>query len=673
MRWLIAGLVLVWGVFTAFAYLVVLPEEQAGEELMRAYTSVAEAIEADATVAGPGVEAKVAAFVAAWRERAGGALPDDLETLWSMEADTRRPLLVAFREAFQEIYGFGIEDAPTLVWSTDDNPARQVQCQLFREWHLLNYGTPADIVTDPSNRDITKAIVQCVAGKGPDLIESYGPEQLRQFVESGVALDVTEAAQEDGFGLDMAFEAAKPSMATRGPDGEWRQYAFPCNVGYTVLFYHQDLFEAAEVAKPRGPWSVEEATATARRLIDHAEREGTRRFGIMNLGAWDMGVHAGGRFFNESATASLYNTPETVRGLTAYHDMIYRDDVAPTPAEAASVAAAGGATMNAGAEAASASSLFAAKVAAMYVGGRWEYVSLAERNRDRVILPAIARRLAEDSLDDETRQLLIEARETIRQDVLLPISDEAHAAMNAALTDEDRAGLVRLGVAHVPTAIGAPTYNAGARVALVNRSSEHVDLALRFLRFLGSEAYNEQINQTYDSICGVPAFTLDDDGISGPPRALPGLEEMDSPVFVEAMDEWARSEQISPFITRTRLGELVGPVLEDLQNDALGPAEAARLIERRINEQISANLRRNEMLRGRWEAIVGKAFDPDPSLYLPDQLEETEHSRSAFRERMLRVIDDKQRQAAEAAVGKADGVSGSDSFGSPAAASGVTR
>jgi ABC-type glycerol-3-phosphate transport system substrate-binding protein len=305
--------------------------------------------------------------------------------------------------------------------------------------------------------------------------------------------------------------------------------------------------------------------------------------------------------------------------------------------------------MNAGAEAASASSLFAAKVAAMYVGGRWEYVALARRNRDRVILPAIAEAIADNATSNTDRELLIEARQTIGRDVLLPMSDDAYAAMQRAVDtyadEQEREQLVQLGVAHVPSVIGAPTYNAGARVAIINRSSENIDLAVRFLRFLGSEPYNEQINQTYDSICGVVEFTTDADGISGPPRALPGLEQMDSPVFVDAMNDWARSEQISPFITRTRLGELVSPVLEDLQNNALGPAEAARLIERRVNDQIAANLRRDAQLRERWEAIVGKAFDPDPDAYLADQLADTEHSRAAFRQRMLEVIDAKQRQA----------------------------
>jgi ABC-type glycerol-3-phosphate transport system substrate-binding protein len=653
MRWVLSGLLLVWGVLTVIAYAMVLPDSAQREQVVLAYLDIA-----DHPDASQDVRTLLDSFRSAVEagQHDGVALPaGGLSAAVTLPADERAPVVRAFARHLRNA-GVDLDAVPTLVWSTDDNPARQTQLHLFRVWHLLEYGEPVDIRPDPSNRDITKAIVQCVAGRGPDIIESYGPEQLRQFVESGVALDVTERAREQGFAIDRAFDAAKPSMATRADDGSWRQFAFPCNVGYTVLFYHRDLFEDAGVALPTsvpvGTWDIEAVTDLGLRLIEHAEARGTRRFGIMNLGAWDMATHAGGRFFNESGTASFYNSRFTVEGLTAYHDMIYRDGVAPTPAEAASVAAGGGATMNAEADAASASSLFAAKVAAMYVGGRWEYKSLAERNRDRVILPAIDRELARPGIDEYLEEQLLTARRFLQRDVLLPMPVEAHAAMDSILTEADRAGLVQLGIAHIPSTLGVPTYNAGARVAIVNRSGQNVDYALRFLRFLGSEAYNEQINGTYDSICGVVEYTTDDNGISGPPAPLPGLEAMDSPVFATAMRDWARSEQVSPFITRTRLGELVGPVLEDLRNDAIGPAQAARVIEKRVNDQIAANLRRDDLLRERWEAVTGVTFDPDPEIYLPDQLDESEHGRRAFNERRQAAIDAKRAQAA-AAVGAA--------------------
>lgn len=623
MRWVILVLVAMWVVLSVVAYTVVLPNEAEDGAIIAAYFEVdGEAPE------------RVQAFLDGFREYASGelgqSLPPDLNQVFALPVDQRDRIVELFRAYYASDRPEGmpaLSAVPRLVWSTDDNPARRTQAALFRAWHLKTYGEPIDIVTDPANRDITKVVIQCVAGKGPDIIESYGPSQLQQMVDAGVALDVTAAAQAEGFGIERAFEAAWPSMAVEQEDGGWLQYAFPCNVGYTVLFYHRDLFEQAGVEAPSGPWSINEATVKAKALIEHARERGIeRRVGLMNLGAWDMALAAGGRFLNEEGTASAYNSSETIAGLTAFQNMMYVDRVSPTPAEAASMATAGGASMNTTAETASASSLFADKVAAMYVGGRWEYAQLASRNFEQVIRPASMRELATGQMSDAEAGLVREAMAILQRDILNPMSDAQFEALTRTLNDSDRSRLLQVGVAHMPSVTGTPFYMAGARVAVVNRSSALREEAVRFLRFLSSDVYNEQINGAFDSICGVPEFCLDEDGISGPPRALPGLEQMDSPVFVEAMLSYAEPEQLSDFIGPGRLGALAGPVIEKLEKRDIGPAEAARVIENRINMQIAANLRRDVVMRERWEAMVGAEFDPDPSVPLRLQVERARSS-----------------------------------------------
>lgn len=609
MRWLILALAGVWGVLTALAYLVVMPETSRDQDLIRAYWQVA------AEKSNPAVGGVVSAFLAENPAIDGRPTPAP-GALLRLDPSAQEPYLRAFRR-YCLTAGNDLSRAPTLVWSTDDNPARRVQCQLFRVWHLRTFGQPIDIVPDPTNRDITKTIVQCVAGAGPDIIEAYGPAELGQMVSAGVALDVTEEAGKHGFGTETVFLAAVSSIA-QGEPGALRQFAYPCNVGYTVIFYHRDLFRQAGIPDPAasgGPWNLEQLVAASKKLM--AADPAGRRVGIMGLGAWNLALWGGNTFYNQNRTASLYNNPKTVAGFRAYQDLMYRDKVMPTPAEAASMASSGGANMNAGAESASASALFAAKIAAMVSDGRWSYVGMAQRNRDRVIKPAVERRLRE--LEDQTtdaarseRSLLESGLKSWMADVLVPISPEAHAAISACLTEEDRARLIDVGVMHVPTVDGIPYYEAAARVAIINRVSRHPEQALRFLRFLASPEYNNQINYTFDSICGVPKFA--DAGISGPPKPLPGLEAFDSPVFVEAMEKYAGDWELSPFIGRSRLGMIAGPILERLTNNTLTPERAAQEIEDGINQQIRANLIRDDDLRREWERRVGKAFLRDVPL-----------------------------------------------------------
>lgn len=603
MRTLIAALIGCWIVLTALAYSVVLPDPKESEGLLLAY------LDAGENAAEPAGRI-IRGYLDAHRSSTGQDHPTSA-ALRAMKPEDRTAYLKPLAQWIDSNSDRPIADAPVIVWSTDDNPARQTQCALFRAWHLRTYGTPLDILTDPSNRDTTKTIVQCIAGAGPDVIEAYGPAQLSQFVDAGVALDVTDIAREQGFSEREVFSAAVSSMSSKG-----RQYAFPCNVGYTVLFYHRDMFEQAGINPPpaSGGWTLEQAIAAAKAFSTDSVSGARRRVGIMGLGAWGMALADGATFFNEQATASTFNSPSAVAAFQAYQDLMYRHQVMPTPAELASMASSGGANMNMGAEAASASALFTAKVCAMISDGRWSYVTFARRQLDRVIAPAIRRRieyLASSDLaaSEAPRALLQSALDSLLSDVLVPITDEQYDLVAASLTPDDRANLLHIGVAHVPTTTGAPYYEAAARVAIINRASPRAEQAVRFLRFLASDDYNNQINFTFDSISGTPNI-IKRNGIAGPPRALPGLEAFDSPVFVEAMDQYAKPWELSPFIGRNRLGQLVGPIMEDLTNDAVSPAQAARLIEERINSQIHANLSRDADLRSVWEKRTGKTFDP---------------------------------------------------------------
>jgi ABC-type glycerol-3-phosphate transport system substrate-binding protein len=609
MRWIIVGLVGLLIALTFYGQLVIVPEQNVDRGMIRAFWQMTD-------------HPKVAPLIADYREhyRAtyGEGWPDvtpllaareALDTATGDERDRLRGLVAdleieeeRFRSWYNATQPQRLDEIPRLVWATDANPARAQQCQLFREWHLENYGEPIDIVTDPASRGktlTTKVIIQCIAGAGPDIIESYGPAQLLQFVQSGIALDITDVARERGFGLDRIFPAVHSSLAYDG-----RQYGFTCNVGYVVLLYHRDLFREASVPEPTEPWTIDEFIEVCRQLSDFSS--GRRRYGVLGLHPWPMSLAYGGEFYAHDGAVSYYNSPETVQAFRDFQDMIYTHKIMPSPAESASMAAQGGFGEGN-------IRLFVRKAAAITTGGRWDYATLAQYNRDRVITPAIDRTIDDPATDETTRESLRRIKSTLQLDVLQALTDEDDALMRSVLTDDDRAKLLDIGVAHFPSPTGRPVYEAGGRVSLVNRASPYAEYAMRFIEFLASEAYNEQINQTFDSICGMPEYCTDEDGISGPPKALPGLEGLDSPVFYEAMQYYAAPRALSPFIGDQRMGELVSKVMDQLQNGAIGPAEAARLSEDRINRQIRENLRRDADLRARWEGLTGLTFDPEQS------------------------------------------------------------
>lgn len=512
-----------------------------------------------------------------------------------------------------------LNETPVLVWSTDANPAREVQMALFREWHLRQFGTPADIVTDPSNRELTKSIVQSVAGAGPDIIEYIAAPELKSLVRAGIALDITDDAEQHGFGADTVFPAARSSITVTDDSGRLRQYAYPCNVGYTILMYHKDLFAAAGIDPPTLGDTIDDIRAKGEAVLAAEALPARPLFAVMNFDPLNTALSAGGRLFSpRGATHAVFDSPETVAGLRAFYDLMYTHRAMPRPAEAASMSTstAGG---FGGDVSGSAPGLFAQKSIAMYVGGRWEYVIFAIANRDRVIVPAIDRRLEATTLPTTERERLRSARASLVRDVLVPIPDDEYAAVERCLTEDDRARLLHIGVTHIPTTTGVPMYPTSARGAVVNRAlerdaPERLVYALRFLRFLGSEVYNEQINGAFDSISGRVDACVDHNGISAAPRALPGLEDFDSPVFAEAMLDYAQEWELSPYIGRTRLITILDEVLERLQAGAISPEDAARLAEEAVNRQIIANVRADDRLRDRWQRDTGgvRPADIDP-------------------------------------------------------------
>ena len=610
MRTLLAIMCVILAAMTAGARLFVRPDPVLPDDVIDSLFAI------DPAVAHPAAAAVIEDFTQHILERG------DVEAVRvDLAAASRDPeLRVAMARSYEARVGHAVSDVPRLVWSTGPNPARRVQMAMFRAWHFETFGSAVDIVADPSNRDLTKSIVQSVAGAGPDVIEYIGGAHLTTLVDAGIALDITEYAQEHDFGIGTVFPAAVSSVARADAAGQMRQYGYPCNLDYKVLLYHRDLFDQAGVAHPSGGWSIDEMRAVASEVLASQELSIRPAFAFMSLGPFDAVLAGGGELFATSTRAySAYNSDETVRALELYQDLMYVHGTMPRPAEAASMSAStaggfgGGSTV-------SAPGLFAQKSVLMHVGGRWEYVVYAIANRDRVYVPAIDRTLS--GLDTESHAgriaALESARESLLRDVLLPLKPAELAALRECLNDGDRAGLLHIGVAHVPTSTGTPYYAVAARSSVVNRAltqrdPERLAHAKRFIRFLGSEAYNEQINGTFDSIAGRVEYCVDDDGVAGVPAALPGLEDFDAPVFTEVVLDYGAERVLSEYIGRHRLMRLMTEVLEDVQSGSIEPGVAARRAEEAVNRQIVANVMRDARLRAQWVLDTGV----DPSVLVP--------------------------------------------------------
>jgi multiple sugar transport system substrate-binding protein len=253
-----------------------------------------------------------------------------------------------------------------LVWATDDNPARQEQMALFKQWHLKHYGEPIEIIIDPNNTSHDKVVIQSLAGVGPDLFDFSGNSDLERYIKSGILLEVTDAAKAQGFSYQLVWPSIKSSFVTQ----EGRQYGFPDNAAAYMLIYNKDMFDKAGVPYPKPGWTWDEFLQTAQRLSGKRP-DGMPQYAIANVQAMEMIHQNGGQIFSPEGTHCTLNSPEALYALQYYADLSHKYHVMPTASETNSISSAGG-------WGGGTTSQFTAKYLAMYETGRWTFTGFAK-------------------------------------------------------------------------------------------------------------------------------------------------------------------------------------------------------------------------------------------------------------------------------------------------------
>ena len=243
-----------------------------------------------------------------------------------------------------------------LAWVSDDNPTRQGQLGVFERTH------PRYRVTlDPDNQGVEKVIVQCLAGVGPDLIDSYNAFDLAAFVNSGIVEDLTDTLKQKGIDVkSQTFPGIQGAAIYEG-----RVYGVPADLSVDGIWIHRDILRKAGIPEPRGPWSWEQLAQLAQRLTGRDATGRVTQYGLMFNWDWkDFFFTYGAHIFSPDGRRCLLDRPEASRAIAMMHDLVYKYRVAPTPVEQASMSGEGG--WGSGSIA-----WFGAKRCAMALGGRW--------------------------------------------------------------------------------------------------------------------------------------------------------------------------------------------------------------------------------------------------------------------------------------------------------------
>lgn len=225
------------------------------------------------------------------------------------------------------------EGRTRIIWTTDDNPARTEQVAIFdRMFPTLK------LTIDPNNNDMSKIIVQTMAGIGPDVVDCYSPMQVETYLQSGILQDITEWAQKAGTTAETTWPTVVPSMVIDG-----RQWGYPTNPGPWVIFYNKDIFDKCHVPYPKGDWTWDEFVDTAKRLtVMSPDGQHNETFGCMGYDLQEAIWQNGGSFYTADGTRSTLDSPEAVGAAQWLIDLQFKYQCAPSPSEEDAMAAAGG-------------------------------------------------------------------------------------------------------------------------------------------------------------------------------------------------------------------------------------------------------------------------------------------------------------------------------------------
>lgn len=319
------------------------------------------------------------------------------------------------------------EQKTVIYWSTDPNPARKDQIAPFE---LAN--PDIKVVVEPNSFERT--IVQCSTGIGPDLIEIYSVGDMVAYAEAGILMDLTPYKETRAFGLESTYPRLWGALTY-----EERQYRYPANAASQVLFYNKRMFREAGIPEPTDSMDWDAFIEMAKPLTKRrASGVGYTQFAMV-LGrdfVRDVHLQHGGKFFNETKTRCIVDSPESIRAIQFYKDLMTIHEIIPTPDAATSLSGEGG-------WGSGEIRWFAAGKAAMIWGSRWMIVQF---------------RQYPDMYPDLGC-------------VLLPASP-----------------------------YGAPTSYAGARGPAINVNTRNLEASLKFMEYLASDDYSEIIAMSGDAL-----------------------------------------------------------------------------------------------------------------------------------------------------------------------------
>ena len=201
-----------------------------------------------------------------------------------------------------------------------------------------NPNIKVEVILIPFGELAQKLAIQLAAKTAPD-VSWLSEKMIPQFLGSNSLVDLSEIKNDPVYDFN---DISPSSLEIYMKDG--KVYGIPFSCGPRVYYYNIDLFEAKGLKTPdelfaEGKWTLEELYNTAKQLTDKSNGVyGIKLFPATSPDDWinalyDIVWSNGADFFEQDMSKFALNSPEGIKAMQYYYDMLFKDEIHPKPGD----------------------------------------------------------------------------------------------------------------------------------------------------------------------------------------------------------------------------------------------------------------------------------------------------------------------------------------------------
>jgi len=244
--------------------------------------------------------------------------------------------------------------------------------KLAAQFHAENPNITVNVQLTPWEQYWTKLQTSVTGGSAPDVFWMNIPN-FKLYAKGGALLPISDQVAKDN--VDMSNYVSAIADAYKWDN---KIYALPKDVDAVGLWYNKKLFTDAGVKFPDASWTWADLTAAAQKLTDSSKGiYGIAANAADQLNYYNTILQAGGHIISPDGKSSGYDSPEAIKGLQFWVDLINKYHASPTLAQMTDTAPL---------------DMFTSGKVAMLYGGSWSVLSMvnipyAKENVDVAPMP----------------------------------------------------------------------------------------------------------------------------------------------------------------------------------------------------------------------------------------------------------------------------------------------